>query len=416
VEKKFASIRSPTAGLIFAVLVWAVCLRIAALPLATGRVLSGDPANYVNIARNVLGGDGLMRSYSPLTEGMRAYYPPVYPLLLAAGGLVAPLSPPTYAFINLLIDIAAAFAIVWLATAIGLSRTVGFIGAAIYVLWPTNILMTPVPQKEGLSTLLALLALGFLVKRNPVGFGVVSGILALTQPALVTFPALAALLLHWREGWLRFVFISASIAVAILLPWWIRNYVLFGQFVPLTTASGMNFWVGTMGNGMAYLPEVEKFTRYPEIDRSAAAFREAFAYIAAHPLDYSVHTIRKAATVFQGDLWGTKPLFWMKPLKPGGFWLREVPYVLSFVLLGLAALGMIIAKNRTLKLIVLACLIQLFAVQIWFQFSERHRYFMVPILILIAVEGAYRVAPRLMIGRELRVIRTDGLSQDQPRA
>ncbi len=388
------------AAIIFVALLWAVYLRVAVLPLATGRVLSGDPASYVNIAQNLLAGDGITRDHSPVIGGLKAYYPPVYPLLLAAVGLVAPLSPPTFTFLHLLIDIITAAAMIWLADAMRLPRGVGAVAAAIYLLWPTNILLAPVPQKEGLATLFALGSLTLLIKRKPVAFGAVSGLLALTQPALVTLPAIAALLLYWRDGWLRFVLISASVAALVMLPWWVRNYALLGHFVPLTSASGITFWVGTMGDGIAYLPEVEKFTRFPETARSGAAFKEALAYIASDPGGYAAHTASKAMAMLQGDLWGAKPLFWMKPLKLGGFLLRDFPYFASFALFGLAAFGAVVTKHRILKLVLAACLIQLFAIQIWFQFSERHRYFLVPLLILIAVEGVRQLASMMIAIRK----------------
>ena len=43
---------------------------------------------------------------------------------------------------------------------------------------------------------------------------------------------------------LRYLSLSAIVAIAILAPWTIRNYIVFDRFVPISTNGGFNFWRG----------------------------------------------------------------------------------------------------------------------------------------------------------------------------
>lgn len=212
---------------IVAVVVWALVFRLMVLPLAYDRMLTGDPASYVNIATNILAGDGMVRDNSAVIGGaLRAYYPPLYPLLLVGLGLLVLLVPLTFLALNFLIDIAAAGALFWLSRVLGLSPRLGLAASSAYLLWPTSIIMAPVANKEGLASLLAILMFGFLVQRRAVGFGLFAGLLALAQPALLTLPIIAGIVLDWRGGWLRAMLVAAGVAALVMLPWWIRNYTV----------------------------------------------------------------------------------------------------------------------------------------------------------------------------------------------
>jgi len=51
-----------------------------------------------------------------------------------------------------------------------------------------------------------------------------------------------------------------------------------------------------------------------------------------------------------------------------------------------AAIGSVLERRTVLWRVMMAGLIQLFGIQLWFQFPERHGYFLVPILLLMTVE------------------------------
>jgi hypothetical protein len=380
-----------TVLIVVAVVAWALAVRINVLPIAFNRSLTGDPASYVNVAHNILIGNGIVRDHVGTQGGvLQAYYPPLYPLLMAVAGTVVPPNPAIFLILNFAIDLLAAGAMLWLARLVKLPGTAGLAAAAVYLLWPTVILMSPVPYKEGLAALLTVLAVCFLIKRNAVGFGLSSALLALTQPALAFFPMFAALLLRWHGDWWKTMVLSAGVAILVMSPWWIRNYLIFDRFIPLTTGSGGNFWLGTtpLSDGIRWIGEAGKYVHGYEPDMSIRAYSDAFAWIATHPLEYARHTASKALLMLRPDQWEAKPLSWMPPIRRGGFWLSVFPAITSGLLFLSAMIGAFFLRQSPLTKALAAGLINLFAIQVWFQFAERHRYFMTPLLILLSVAAA----------------------------
>ena len=230
-------------AIVVAIIVAALISRVAVLPLAMGREPDGDPANYVAIAESMIAGTGMLLIEDGLTYF--AYYPPLYPTLLAAVGLLVPLEAPTFLAIGFLTDLAIAASMVWLGKLLNANSAPN--AAAIYLFWPTAVLMSPIAHKEGLVTLVVLLLIACWLNasknRFAAAFGALSGVLALTQPSLVLLPAALMLFLR-RQSWRR-VGIALTAAAIVILPWWIRNFLVFGQFVPLTSGSGFALWVGS---------------------------------------------------------------------------------------------------------------------------------------------------------------------------
>lgn len=383
----------------------ALTLRLAILPLAFGRAPVGDPLNYVQIAQNILDGRGMVNSGSPWYEGLRAHYPPLYPFLLSFVGLFAPLKAQTFLVLNFVIDLLTCATIVWLSRLMNLR--LGLVAAFAYLLWPTNLIMSPVAQKEGLSALFLCLLVGILLSatkeptRSTAGlFGVVAGLTALNQPALATIPALLAIafysLFPSRRDWLRTVGLGVLAASLIMLPWWIRNYLIFGQFIPLTSSSGFAFWIGTFGAVDEWTPVRQDLLHVGNgMEISKAAAKEAMAWIISNPVEYLKHIGDKALFMVNPDRWQAKPLFWMRPFVAPEQWVIQVPKYASGALFVLTAIGLLITKGP-LRRVVIACLIQLFLIQVWMEFPERQRYFMVPLLIILAIEGLRQFAAALV--------------------
>ena len=65
----------------------AIALRIAAAVVADGRIPPGDARNYVVLAQHLIEGRGLVIADHYMGVEVRALYPPVYPILLAAWGV-----------------------------------------------------------------------------------------------------------------------------------------------------------------------------------------------------------------------------------------------------------------------------------------------------------------------------------------
>jgi len=343
-----------------------VALAGVAYPFST------DAGAYGQIASNLLAGKGLVAISG--WGVFRAVYPPLYPVLFAALG---PL-------LNPLIDLAIAWTLVRLGDGLG-NRDAGLIAASFYLLWPVAWLFTATPQKDTLAILLvSLIALSLLRLRaqwrtiEAAKLGISAGLLALTQPAFVTFVPIAALILcrDWRLGY------AALVAAAVMLPWWVRNWILFDAFVPLTTSSGFNLLVSVTG----YYAPMKPFLAMGELEGSKAALREALRLFADNPVPVLIHRAGSAVRAFA--LEGYVPAVFAQAPWPGRSMASFVPLLQGFwVALVLASAWGFRSAPRELKLLLLAGLIQFATVNVWFEFAERHRYLVMPFLFMAAGIG-----------------------------
>ncbi|PTS89968.1 glycosyltransferase [Sphingomonas sp. HMWF008] len=366
-------------------------VRIAFALLAVWRTSTGDPNAYLNLAKGLLAGQGLV-VYDPFFgSAWRALFPPLYPLLLAGWGALFGFSTPSVLAFGTLTDAAAAGAIVLLGTQLG-SAVAGRRAAWLYLLWPSVLFSAPLAQKESLCALLAL-ALALVWVRRPTGWrgafalGVPAGLLALTQPGEAPLAALFGLVLVRQIGlWpvLATGLRGAIIAVVVMLPWWIRNWLLFHAFVPLTTASGASLWIGNnpeaTGNWEPPPPELKGL---PELAYGRRIQAIALDWMRTHPEDFVRLSVTKFLRACGISEFGVNRLVAMGPPFPrmlaAALW--PLAHGSHLLLLGGAALrlGRVPA---TLLLLIAACGLQLLLFGIWFEFGERHREFVTPFLLL----------------------------------
>ena len=292
--------------------VWWAALLVAislaargfALWLAGDRVPLGDPFVYESLARNLLAGRGLVSDEILELPGLRAFYPPGYPWLLAIAGLVLPLGAATYVLINTAIDAVAALLIAKVGAEAGDARG-GRIAGFAYFAWPTNIFMAPLAYKEGLAALLVLAAILALFAAargrqardhrlrhrhrragaGPAGAGHARARCSASRSA----PNFAT----GRAG-RKSMAVAAEVAVLVLLPWWIRNFILFDRFIPFTTAGGLGLWIGAtpLGSGSWVRPPAELLAG-GELQAASALGAEAWRIIAADPARYISHCLAK---------------------------------------------------------------------------------------------------------------------------
>lgn len=119
---------------------------------------------------------------------------------------------------------------------------------------------------------------------------------------------------------LRYLGLSAMVAIAILAPWTIRNYIVFDRFVPISTNGGFNFWRGnndvTTGSpwtetGSAVWStddiwyEVESHLDekgdYDKVN-SDIHTREAWKWIRENPAKAALLSLKKAAILWTIDM------------------------------------------------------------------------------------------------------------------
>ncbi|MCF8710497.1 glycosyltransferase, partial [Rhizorhapis sp. SPR117] len=135
----------------------------------------------------------------------------------------------------------------------------------------------------------------------------------------------------------------------MLLPWWVRNWLVLGAFVPLTTSSGVGLWIGNnpgaTGNWMAPPASLRGL---PEIEYSRQAGAMARAWIAAHPVEFVRLTLTKLARSCGVGQFGLTRLGAMHPVLPA--WLGALLLPLShgahLAMLGGAAVATRVRDDR----------------------------------------------------------------------
>ncbi len=270
------------------------------------------------VARSIAQGHGFSSPYEGNT-GPTAWEPPVYPYLMAGVfkvfGIYSRASAWTLLIINSLLATLNCIPVYliarklfgeniakWSAYAWGLNPYVWY--WSIHWLWDTT--FTPL-----------VLALAFLVAvelqewRGWSGwilFGALFGIGALANPTVLLFLPFCGLWV-WRQRFLRGlpslggVVLSSLVFFAVLSPWVIRNYEVFGRFVFLRDDFGLQF---RLGNGpfadgmlMAYLQpnmnkiELERFQRMGELAYAEACKRQAFDWVRNNPRQFAIISLKR---------------------------------------------------------------------------------------------------------------------------
>jgi 4-amino-4-deoxy-L-arabinose transferase-like glycosyltransferase len=125
----------------------------------------------------------------------------------------------------------------------------GLVSATVYAVWPTAILYTTDLVSEPLGTfwlMCYVLASLRYAKTPTAGRAVLSGLLLgaclLTRPNTIFMLPLAVIWAVWefraRRGAMWLAISIPVIATATLIPWTVRNYLVFRKFIPLSTMGG----------------------------------------------------------------------------------------------------------------------------------------------------------------------------------
>ena len=384
---------------IAAALAVALAMRIFALLLAGDVTHYGDPLNYMRLAQAVSEGQGLsLVNHAGVLEPT-GQFPPGLPFLLGGVAFLLPLTPLTLVIVNTMIDAAAALLLSRLATQLG-RRDLSLPVSLAYLLWPSIAFMAPLAYKEGLIVALLLATIVALMEQTQskrFRWAALSGLagvaLVLTQPSLTPLLPLTFLVFLRRfdsfSRWLKVSACAAVVAVAAMLPWWIRNAIIFGQFVPFTTSGGLALWVGAHPDGgMVWKLPPAEWSRAGELEASKLAATEAWRIIVADPGGYVLRCLAKFPASFLNSNWAIDQLV----LAAGQPWprlansvlLRFGPTLVELGVIFTALVGLVRHRHSTAALLFFACLIQVLFFSIWFEFSERHRLFMTPVWLLLA--------------------------------
>ena len=277
------------------------------------------------VARSIAVGQGFSNPYGGNT-GPTAWEPPLYPYLMA--GVFKLFGIYTNASAWVLLTINSIFASLttipifliaqrtfgnrvarWSAWGWALNPYIWY--WSIHWIWDT----TFTPLVLSLIFLVALELQDWRGFRGWVIFGCLWGVAALANPSMLAFLPFCGLWI-WRQrfknGLPSFsgVVLSSVIFFAVLSPWLVRNYQVFGRFVFLRDDFGLQFRLGNSNSAegmlMAYLQpnlnklEFEKFQRMGEIAYAKECQRLAFEWIREHPGRFVVVSLRRFVYYWNG--------------------------------------------------------------------------------------------------------------------
>jgi 4-amino-4-deoxy-L-arabinose transferase-like glycosyltransferase len=186
-----------------------------------------------------------------------AWKEPVYPFLVAGALQVfGERARPAMMLFNIACLLGTAAALFFLGRAV-FDAAAGAIAAALLLLPSIADVSTwhrVVEQSAAglMTTLCALALLACLDRpswRRGLGLGALFGVSALTHSATLLFVPLAAGLMlirtlpPGREQWKTAACVAVA-AAAVIAPWTLRNYAVFGEFVAVRTGFGFNAYLG----------------------------------------------------------------------------------------------------------------------------------------------------------------------------
>ncbi|WP_165066876.1 ArnT family glycosyltransferase [Paludisphaera rhizosphaerae] len=188
------------------------------------------------------------------------------------------------------------------------SPSVGLLAAAGYAIYPTALLFSTQLLSEPLGTFWFLAALAMCLRfaecpawDQAVAAGILLGVAILTRPHAALMAPLIGFWVLWqfrqdRRAWVEGLLIPVA-CLATMSPWIVRNYLIFGAFIPISTLSGSGLLQGNnrivatdpryYGYSIwdSYIPEYRQAlqTAGDEVERDRRAKRLALQWLRDNP-------------------------------------------------------------------------------------------------------------------------------------
>ena len=281
-----------------------------------------------NIAHSLATGHGFSSPFR-VDTGPTAWMTPLFPLLLA--GIFRVFGAYTFhawaatVLVNISCCTLACIPIYFAAKRIGgIALAAGT--AWLWAIFPNAILM-PVESMwdASISALLvatilwATLALAESAEsqrlRNWCGYGLLWGVTLMFNATLGGLFPFLALWLAYRahqqnRAWLKNAVAAVMIIILCCVPWTIRNYHVFHQFVPLRSVLGLQLWLGNNDQTQDIFrgdlhpiynaAEREKYVSLGEIAYMQQKKQEAIAYMLSHPAREAHLILYRAISIWSG--------------------------------------------------------------------------------------------------------------------
>src|SRR6201997_17440 len=184
--------------------------------------------------------------------------------------------------------------------------------------------------------------------RDWIFFGLLGGFAALTEPvtlSVVPLLGLWALYRRYRQSrsWKVPLAVAALAGLAILTPWFVRNYELFHRFIPISSGFGLELYIGNNGYSQRWVnsslhpnhndAELSEYQRVGEMAYMDHKLHQAEAYIDSHPAWFVWMTFRRIVYMGTGSWSFDRAYLKEEPLDPPNIFLQTTMTILG--LLGL---------------------------------------------------------------------------------
>lgn len=262
--------------------------------------MKSDETDYHAIASNLAAGDGFALEGGAVT----ARRPPAYPFLLSLLYRVTGPSPDVGRVLQVILGVVIVAMVYLLGRRIA-DETIGLVAAGLAAVNPFLVFISGYVLTENLYVVVLLAFL--LVAPTPRALlstslrrvavaAILLGVAALVRPTALVFAGLVVLAaLLWGGGsWqarARRLLIVSGIFAAVVLPWMLRNAVVFGGWVGLTTHGGITFFQGNNPKilsvphyrggvtPLAQLPRYDQLAQMNERDRDRLAWQMGREYL-----------------------------------------------------------------------------------------------------------------------------------------
>jgi hypothetical protein len=303
-------------------------------------------------------------------HGPTAWLGPIYPLIVAGIFLVFGVQTTAAALAVMVFNSVCSAATGVVAYEIGKgvhSEKAGLFAGWMWVFSPPIAILPFIPWDTSLSALVFSAALLLTLKLQSddlvrwVACGATWGVAALVNPALlVPLPILAFLLSERGKRW-RSVLLMAAVALIVIFPWTVRNYIVFHQFMLVRSNGLAEVYFANVGFETHPLGQSMEYQRMGEGAFTAQANRLAVEYMRTHPRTFLHDSIHRA-------IW-----FWIYPIN---FW----PLSVGIDLAALGGLVVLFRNSRPLGLPILAVIAVYPLVYYASQVVSRYRHPIEPVL------------------------------------
>lgn len=235
--------------IIIGLLLFGLVLRIG-LTLNVDEPIDRDALEYYSIAKNIVN----QHSFSIDGENPTARRSPGYPVFIAISMKIVSQSPTNVYIVQAIINILTALLVYLSLKKLPVNPLIRIITTILFLFSTTfvfvNVFYAVVITMFVMAILLYLSIENTHVKNDTIRtalLGFLIGILILLRPTFLYLPVFIVIVsigmsLFLNKQYLRESIIITLVALCVVLPWSIRNVIVFQQWIPLVNAGGGELW------------------------------------------------------------------------------------------------------------------------------------------------------------------------------